>query len=713
MENPFHLMMNPKSIATAGAGNNLTKMGTLCALTILTTGYQGKFYPVHPKEERVLGHKTYPSVFDLPEPPDLAVLIVHSDLVVRLLEDFGKIGTKRAIICSAGFKETGLEGKKKEDQLNEVADKYGLRFVGPNCMGIINSQIKLNTTVMPISLEPGTLGVVSQSGTYVAQCIDYLKKRGIRYSKAFSIGNEANMDIVDALEYLGEDEQTKAIALYIEGIRDGQRFMEVAQKITPKKPVVALYVGGSDAGARAASSHTGAMAGPDLLYEGIFKQAGIIRVRSFQELYDYGWALATQPPLKGNRIGIITNSGGPGASMSHECNNSGMEIPRLSDRLQSEIRQYLPSHASSENPVDLTFIMDPELLCNKLPNLLMNSNEVDGVLLHGVMAGSTLEDMYPGTSEKSRNIPDEDPAEESNADLITCITLPKKYNKPLLLSCFFDRDIGSTKFLQDNNIPVYYTPEEAARSMLSLYRHLKVRGREKIIPPQMPEIDIEAKMTIQNAMNRGQKALDEHEAKQVLSAYGIPVTKEEIVQTQDDALSAANSIGFPVVLKGCSSDIMHKTEQGLIHIDLKSDTEVLRSFNAIRNSANDDIPVLIQEMVPGNRELLCGMSRFPGFGPCILFGIGGIFTEVLNDTTFRSAPLSLEEAHEMIFDIKSGVILKEFRGMASVDTSILADILQKIGFISLLHPEISEIDLNPIIINGSQPVVVDALFVLS
>ncbi|MDD5713207.1 MAG: CoA-binding protein, partial [Smithellaceae bacterium] len=309
-ENPLHLLLNPRSIATVGAGNNPMKMGTIQALSIVKDGYRGKFYPIHPKDEIVLGHKAYKSAFDLPEAPDLVMLVVPTLQVIPVIEDFGKIGTKRAIIITAGFKEVGPEGRAREEKLNEVAARYGMRFLGPNCMGMLNTEISLNVTVAHLEEKPGLLGLASQSGTYVTQTLAYLRRRGIRFSKAISCGNEANINIIDALEYFGEDEQTKAVILYVEGIRDGRRFIEVAQEVSRRKPILAQYVGGSAAGARAGLSHTGAMAGPDFLYDGIFKQAGVIRMHSIEDLYAHGWTLATQPPLKGKRIAVVTNSGG-------------------------------------------------------------------------------------------------------------------------------------------------------------------------------------------------------------------------------------------------------------------------------------------------------------------------------------------------------------------------------------------------------------------
>jgi acyl-CoA synthetase (NDP forming) len=711
LENPLHLLMNPKSIATAGAGNNPMKMGTMQALSIIKDGYQGKLYPVHPTEKTVLGHKAYPSVQDLPEAPDLAMLVVPTRQVIPVLEDFGKIGTKRAIVITAGFKETSPEGRSMEDRLKEIADHYGIRFLGPNCMGLINTQISLNLTVAPLIGKPGTLGLASQSGTYVTQTLAWLRKRGIRFSKAISVGNEANINIIDALEYLGEDEHTKAIILYIEGIRDGRRFIEVAQKITPHKPVLAQYVGGSGAGARASMSHTGAMAGPDLLYEGIFKQAGIIRLHSIEDLYSHGWALSSQPPLKGNRLGIVTNSGGPGTAISHNADLGGLDVPRYSDALQSLIRPLIPGHASSANPIDLTFHLDMQLLSTKIPEMIMQSGEVDGMILHGAMMSGFMMEVYPHVKELLNNISEEKFIDQFRMNLTTTVSLPRKYGIPLLISSFFDAGDNYTRAYQENDIPVFDSPEKAARVMVSFLKHKQIRERKPILPPVLPEPNAIADQIIKKALENGQKALDEFQAKQILAIYGIPVTREILAWTADDVLQAANEIGFPVAMKACSWEIMHKTGRGLIALNIQVEEEARRALRSIRKAAGQDIPVLIQEMVSGNREFVAGMTRFPGFNPCVLFGLGGVLTEALQDTSFRLVPLSTTEAEEMILDIRAKKLIGEFRGMPAVDIPALAGILQGLGFIALLHPEISEIDLNPVIINGSKPMVADALFV--
>jgi acetyltransferase len=711
-ENPLQLLMNPKSIAVAGASNTPTKMGTIQSLSVLKDGYRGKFYPIHPTEKTILGITAYALPQDLPEVPDLALLIVPIKAVVSLLEDFGKIGTKRAIVVTAGFRETGDAGQDMENKLNEVARRYGIRFVGPNCLGVINSQIFLNTTVYPFPQEPGLLGFASQSGTYVTQVLPSLRKKGIRFSKAISLGNEANIDIADALEFLGEDEQTKAIILYIEGIRDGRRFIEIAHKVTPHKPVLAQYVGGTVSGARAGMSHTGAMSGPDFLYDGILKQAGIIRVGSVEELYDHGWTLATQPLPRGKRVGVITNSGGPSSSISYTCDLVGLEVPRFSASLQKEIRKYLQPHASSANPVDLTFDTGMEKLAITIPELVIKSGEVDALIMHGIMHSGFLREIYNHVLDFIGGISFEEFLSFTGPVIKEVFELPRKYNMPLIISSFFGQEDSYTKGFQENNIPVFHSPEKTARALGALYHYKLIKERslgKKIV---LPPISKQAASLIKQAKEKGQKALDEHAAKKILIAYGVPVTKETLTKTLDEALAAASKIGYPVALKACHWEIMHKSGKGLIALNIENAAKLREAFTGIHRAAGKAVPILIQEMLAGNREFLAGMTRFAGFGACVIFGLGGVFTEIYRDTTIRMAPLTAADAQEMFADLRTRKLLEEFRGMPPVKIDELAGILQAVGNISLLHPEIAEIDLNPIIISGAKPVVADALFVL-
>lgn len=711
-ENPLHLLLNPKSIAVVGANNNPMKMGTIMALNILKQGYQGKFFPVHPKEETVLRLKAYASPEDLPEAPDVVMLIIPSREVVSVLESFGKIGTKRAIVITAGFKETGEAGRDMEKKIDDIAGRYGMRFVGPNCMGVINSQIALNTTVLPMAKEPGNLGFASQSGTYVSQALPYLRKRGYRFSKAISLGNQANINIVDALEYLGEDEQTKAIILYIEGIRDGQRFLEVARRITPYKPVLAQYVGGSASGARASLSHTGAMTGPDFLYDGIFKQAGIIRVYSIEDLYSHGWTLATQPPMRGNRVGVITNSGGPSTSISYTCDAVGLQVPRFSEGLQKEIRKHIEPHASAANPVDMTFDLSMENLTVNLPEMMMKSGEVDAVVLHGVMMNGYMREIYPHFKELAGNISLEEFLKYGQPVVPGAFELPHKHKMPMLISTFFDWEDNYTTGYRDTDTPIFYCPEDTARALGSLYHYKQIRERVPRKEVVIPKIKKSAADIIRQALKNKQKALDEFAGKKLLACYGVPVTKEYLTATSEEALTAAKKIGYPVVLKACSWEIMHKSGKGLIALNVENEIQLKKEYKNIQKNAGKKMPVLVQEMLKGSREFLAGMTRFAGFGPCVVFGMGGVFTEIFKDTTLRLAPVADTDAREMFAEIRSSKLLDKYRGMPAVRKDKLSRMIQALGKIALLHPEIAEIDLNPIIIDDTEPVVADALIVL-
>lgn len=705
--NPLHTIMSPASIAIVGASNNLVKMGTIQYLNLIASGFQGDILPVHPTEQEVLGKRAYPFIKDLPYAPDLAVLVVPTKLVPEMLEGFGEIGTRHAIIISAGFRETGETGQDLETVVSDIAERYGMRFLGPNCVGIINTQLPLNLTVHPVLDGNGKLGIASQSGTYVTQTLPYLHKHGISISKAISIGNGTSIDIVDCLEYLGEDASTTAIALYIEGISRASEFLRAARRISSHKPIVAQYVGGTEAGARAGSSHTGAMAGPDYVYDGLFEQAGIIRVDSIEEVYKTGWVFASQPPLKGNRIAIVTNSGGPGTGIATTCNKLGLDVPEFSAGIQEEIGKLIAGHASARNPVDMTFDLNMKTLAETIPRIVFGADEIDGVIIHGIIDTGFLDNIYAIIS-KVTNVSDNNLSKLPVTDLEPLVHMPSQYEKPLITSSFFDKNDHSVRVLRERGVPVFDSPEKAAVAMGALYKHYFVRNRPAVEEVQYPAVPEEAKHIMGTVETR---ALDEYRAKKILRAYGIPITDERLVHTFDEAVAGSHAIGYPVALKVCSPHIMHKTEQGMVRLDITDDNELHRAFSAIREKDSDS-PVLVSEMLKGDREFMAGMSYFPGFPPCIMFGLGGIFTEALRDNAIRLAPLGHSDALEMMESLSSHVLLGSYRRMTPVDKDALASILVSLGHVAIHFPQIKEIDLNPIIIVNGQPKVADALFVM-
>ncbi|HOM29916.1 MAG TPA: acetate--CoA ligase family protein [Deltaproteobacteria bacterium] len=706
-DNPIETMMNPASIAFVGASNNLTTMGTIQCLNLVTGGYTGEVLPVHPTEPEVLGLKAYPSVDALPKTPELAVLVVPTRLVLELVEAFGRIGTKRMVIVTAGFRETGDDGRSLEQTLVERARHYGIRFLGPNCLGIVNTSNRLNITVGPVQDFDGALGIASQSGTYVAQVVSYLHRNGVALSKAISVGNEADINIVDCIEYLGADERTKAIGLYIEGIKDVGRFLETASLVSRDKPIVAQYVGGSEAGARSCASHTGAMAGPAHLYEALFEQAGVIQVESIEDVYRIGSALATQPRLKGRRIAVLTNSGGPGTAIANTCDRLGLEVPEFSPGLKERIAELIPGHASAKNPIDLTFHMDMKVLSEEIPSILFESEEVDGVIIHGIMDTGFLDLLYPAVS-RFMNETKEQLFEAMSIGLDRLVAMPSTHGKPLLISSFFGLEDHCVRTFHERRIPTFDAPEKAARAMGAFLRHLEIRNRPVDRQGRIGSPPEEATAIVKRAGGAG---LDEYDAKALLRSYGIPTPVEVRVSTLAAAREAARSIGFPVALKACAPEIRHKTELGLVRLGIASEDELERAYRSMSERAG--VPgFIVAEMLRGERELMAGVTRHPGFPPCVVLGLGGVFAEALEDISSRFAPLSATDAHGMMDGLRSSRLLGPFRGMKAVDRVALSNILVALGRLALHFPHIAEVDLNPIIVVDGSPIVADALVVL-
>ena len=706
VDNPLDKMMNPASIAFAGASNTFTTMGTIQCMNLITGGFPGEVLPIHPRETVVLGRKAYRNVAELPHAPDMGVLVVPTRLVPDMVEEFGKIGTRNLVIITAGFRETGEHGGELEKDLAERARRYGIRFLGPNCLGIVNTQLPLNLTVAPIQDLDGCLGLASQSGTYIAQVVSYLHRNGIALSKAISVGNETDISLIDCIEYLGADEHTRAIGLYIEGIRDARRFLEVASRVSRIKPIVAQYVGGSEAGARSGSSHTGAMAGPAHLYEALFEQAGVISVDTIEEVYKVGWALATQPPLSGRRVAVLTNSGGPGTAIAHTCSREGLEVPEFSDDIQKQVAGLLPGHASARNPIDLTFHIGMETLTETIPRILFSSGEVDAVIIHGIMDTGFMDLLLPAI-QKFVPVSREDLAKTMMIGLEPLVDMPFRYGKPLLISSFFGTEDHCIQTFHEHRIPCFDSPEKAARAMGAFLRHLRFRQRPPANLDGAGTPPPEAVRIVERARKAG---FDEFSAKALLRAYGIPTAREARAATLEEAKACASTIGYPVVLKACSPDILHKTELGLVHLNLADEAALEAAYRALR-SRDQDTPVLVAEMLRADRELMAGMTRHPGFPPCVVFGLGGIMAEALDDIAVRLAPLGMHDACEMMESIGAANVLDGFRGMQALDRNLMAQVLMGLGRLAIHFPLISEIDLNPIMVVGGRPVVADALMV--
>lgn len=475
-KSPLYPIANPDNIAFFGASNNITAMGTNLLLSLLDLGFEGDIYPVHPKEEKVHNLKAYRSVMDLPEVPDLAVIVLPTRIVCRTMEACGRKGIKHAIIVSGGFKEKGGEGVELEKELAEVADTYGMRFLGPNCIGVANPHHRLNTTFIPHEGPSGFIGLASQSGSFITQMFNYLAGYGLGFSTAFSVGNEANIDLIDCMEYLGACSRTRVIALYIEGINRGREFVKTARSIVPHKPIVALYIGGSEAGRRAGFSHTGAMAGPDRLYDGIFRQSGVIRAQCITELFDFCWGLGSLPEPRGPRVVIQTHSGGPGAAAADSCGRAGLELPALSKETIEKLSQYVPATGSVNNPVDLTFTKNPLHFFYEIPEILIEEEKADILLIYLLTAPQVIKRALTnmGVSEGEIDRQCEKLFVNQAKSLARFL---ETNDKPLIGYTFRHIDDPSIRSIMDQGIPVFQGPERAARTIKALMQYTRMRDR--------------------------------------------------------------------------------------------------------------------------------------------------------------------------------------------------------------------------------------------
>jgi len=470
----LHLLANPRSVAFFGASNHMSSMGGNLLDSFLAMGFEGPVYPVHPRETEVLGLKAYQSALDLPEIPDLAVIVVHTQVVPRVLEECGRKGIRRAIIISGGFREADHEGSRLEQELLRVARRYGIRFLGPNCISVANPRSRINTTFLEHEGSPGFVGMATQSGSLLTQMFHYLARHGMGFSTAFSVGNEADVDLVDCLQYLGSCPETKVIALYLEGIRRGREFIETARTIVSHKPVVVFYVGGSDAGRRASLSHTGAMAGPDPLYSGVFQQAGILRARSVTELFDFCWALGNLPIPKGNRVVIQTHSGGPGAAAADACGRAGLELPSLRPETVEGLRHYVPHTASIRNPVDLTFSRNPQDYFGAIPDTLLQDGGIHALLFYYHLSpGVVKRALQRGGTPPEQLEPLSQGIMASQAQAL--VELAARSPKPVVVFTYRDLEDLAVQRMVRKGLPVFEGAERAVRALWALNAYGKVR----------------------------------------------------------------------------------------------------------------------------------------------------------------------------------------------------------------------------------------------
>lgn len=692
-------LMRPKSIAIVGASTDPTKIGYTVVNNIIKGGYTGKIYPINPKAESILGLKSYPSLMDVPDDIDAAVVTVPAKLVVSVVEDAGKKGVKGLIVITSGFAESGF--KELEEEVVAKAKHYGVRILGPNIVGTLSNAEKLNASFAPVLPLPGKGALVSQSGALLIALDMATFTRRVGLEKLISIGNMSDVDFADLVEWLDNDDATSCISLYIEGFKDGRKFMEVARK--SKKPVIALKSGVSAHGAAAAASHTGSLAGAAKVYGAAFQQAGVVQATDLNNLFDLSLALSLQPPMKGDNLVIITNGGGVGVLATDAAERFNIPLKFVPKDVQEELKKHMPAFGSAKNPVDLTGMAGYDWY----------HDSVKFAFAHDWTEGMVV--LYCETAMT-------DPMEIAKG-IKTAIDEANVKGKPVTVSFVGgEKSEKAMQWLVENNIPSFGAPDLAVHAISALREY--ARMKEIVSEPDEQLLNVNkdlALQVIQSARLDGRDALTEIEAKEVFAAYGLPTTTTKLAKSEEQAVSLAKEIGFPIVMKIVSPDILHKSDAGGVKVNIKDESSCREAYRSILHNSKEYKAdanihgVAIQEMAPWGTEVILGSINDATFGPTMMFGLGGIFVEVLKDVTFRVAPVSKKSALRMIEEIRGAPILAGVRGEEPRDREILAETISRYAqMITDLKDDISESDANPVLVyaEGKGLKVVDARIIL-
>lgn len=686
-------LFKPKSIAIIGASTKDLSIGNVIIKNLLHYGYKGPIYPINPKAPEVRGLKAYPSIFEVSEDIDLAHVIVPAPFVPQIIEDCGKKGIKSVIINSAGFSEMGEEGAALQAAFLAKAKEYGVRIFGPNCQGIINADPAYKaycdfTFTFP---KPGHISIVALSGGVGAFIMQSLFDLDIGMRMYASNGNACDVSISDVIEYYGEDDGSKAIILYTEGFSNPKEFMEVAKGVAKKKPILAMKAGRTEEGAKAAASHTGSLAGVDIATELIFDKIGILSFHDEEEMCQSAMAFATQPIPKGNKVGIITNTGGPAVIATDELVGAGLEIPKLSDKALGILKETMFPEAAIENPIDVVATAGgPEY--RSAMDVLMEEDGIDCIYINFVTA------PFVDCDEVARQI-----VEVSNM---------KK--KPIVCNFMTNMSMEqyqiTSKILKDGGVPCYSFPTTAAKALGNLYKYSLVQKREIGEAKSFTDVDkTKVDSIIKEAQNSGREILSATQVYDILDAYGIPVADWKVVGNANEAEKAATEIGFPVVIKADAESLVHKSDMGGVAINIK-DAEGVRKVVAEMESKFDakDLKFLIQKFMPGGRELIAGVNAERDLGHLIMFGLGGIYVEVFKDVVFKIAPVTGVEANEMLSSIKASKLLDGVRGEKGIHKEGVIEIIQRLSQLVSDFSVIQEMDLNPIMAFEDSVFAVDA-----
>lgn len=689
---PLDCIFKPQSIAVVGASRRPGSIGRELMHNLIEYNFHGKVFPVNPKADYIHSIKAFPTVSAIPDAVDLAIIVVPRNEVLAVVDDCGKKGVKGLIVITAGFKETGAEGRGYEEQLEERIARYGMRVIGPNCMGVINThtEVRMDATFAPTLPLSGRIGFMSQSGALGVAILNIARQLDIGFSFFVSMGNKMDVSGNDLLAYWEDDPQTDLILMYLESFGNMQQFIQLARRVSKRKPIVAVKSGRTAAGARAASSHTGALAsqGLDVATDDLLEQCGVIRVNTVEELFDLAMGFTKNPVPRGNRLGILTNAGGPAIMATDTAIGLGLAIGKYSERTTAELRRLLPPEASIVNPVDMTPMSDRSKY-QACARVILEDDGIDSLLVVFVppMMISAME-IASGLEE-----------------------LRHQFAKPVLSVM-----MAPEQFFQEFNekypdhMAIYMFPESAVRALWALDRHRLWRERP-LGETRTFDVDrASAEKLLAEARAEGRRQLVAHEVLRLLEAYGIPVARHVLVSDLRELSARVQGFTFPAALKAISPGIVHKTEVGGVALDLRTPEELYAAAERMMESlarhrqeqgTGDRLEAptfLVQEFVRGGREVILGMTHDPGFGPLLMFGLGGIFVETLKDVTFRVPPLTNVDAEEMIRQIRGYALLEGVRGEAPIDFQALAEILQRFSQLVEDLPQIAEIEINPFLV---------------
>jgi acetyltransferase len=671
----------PQGVALVGASRDPAKLGYAVLRNMVQHGYPGPIYPVNPKADEILGLRCYPSLSDVPDPVELAVIIAPAPATPNIMEQAGQRGVRAAVIISGGFSESGPQGAALENQVAEIARRYGVRLMGPNCIGVLDTHTPLDTTFVPDMPKPGVITFVSQSGAVCGGVIDWALGAGIGLSRIVTLGNQADVTETDILELLADDDKTRVIAMYLEGVDEGRRFVQVARHVSALKPIVAIKAGYTEAGRQAAASHTGALAGTDNAYRAAFHHAGIIRVPHLEALFDAAISLAHQPLPRGERVAILTNAGGPGALASDAVEAQGLHLAALTDETRFCLRQFLQPHASVLNPVDMLGGADEHDYARALDAILQDPG-VDAALVVNVPQA-----LVPAV-RIVREIAEVTHRFQAQPDGI----------KPVMTCLIGDISLPEAiEYMRQAELPLFPFPERAAAALAAMVKRRKWLEQ----PPQISNF----KYQISNQPARS--------AVETLSR--IPMLAIKLAKSGSAAARLAQEMGLPVAVKIASPDISHKSDVGGVEVGLQTASAVRAAFKRVTGNARRARPdariegVTVQAMARPGREVIVGAVRDPQFGPLVMFGSGGVYVELLKDVSFRLAPVARSEAEAMMDETLAGKLLSGLRGQPPADKSAVADVIVAVSELVAADERITELDINPLVVynEGQGAVAVD------